>query len=157
MESKYIFPMSRVDFRIANEKDLPTIMTLLATDVVSRIPTDLSSLEPLSVFREIHADPNNEILVGTRDDRVIACLQATYIPCLTLFCAKRLLIEGVRVDPSFRGQGIGKKMFEAAIARGKDRGCKIVQLTTNNSRTDALSFYKALGFEATHQGFKLHI
>ena len=37
------------------------------------------------------------------------------------------------------------------------RGCRLVQLTTNNGRTDAQRFYERLGFRATHVGMKLDL
>jgi len=43
---------------------------------------------------------------------------------------------------------------EKAIATGKERSCKVVQLTTNKKRTQAKSFYEKLGFKATHDGMK---
>jgi hypothetical protein len=33
----------------------------------------------------------------------------------------------------------------------------VVQLTTDKLRPDALRFYLGLGFEATHEGMKLHL
>ena len=46
-------------------------------------------------------------------------------------------------------------MMEWAIQRCRERGCAIVQLTTDKSRTDAHRFYERLGFRATHEGMKL--
>ena len=37
------------------------------------------------------------------------------------------------------------------------RGCGLVQLTSDKRRSAAHSFYGALGFEATHQGYKLSL
>ena len=38
---------------------------------------------------------------------------------------------------------------------GRQRGCRMVQLTTDKQRTDARRFYESLGFRATHEGMKL--
>ena len=46
-------------------------------------------------------------------------------------------------------------MFEWAIAECRERGCGLVQLTSDKSRSDALRFYESLGFIASHEGFKL--
>ncbi|MCP4390946.1 MAG: GNAT family N-acetyltransferase [Gammaproteobacteria bacterium] len=43
------------------------------------------------------------------------------------------------------------------IARARGRGCSIVQLTSDKQRPDALRFYESLGFDATHEGFKLKL
>jgi GNAT superfamily N-acetyltransferase len=48
-------------------------------------------------------------------------------------------------------------MMEWAINQAKENGCHLVQLTTNKKRTQALEFYKRLGFIASHEGMKLHL
>ena len=55
----------------------------------------------------------------------------------------------------FRGQGLGTIFFKWEINRAKERKCNIVQLTSDKQRPDALRFYQSLGFQATHEGFKL--
>ena len=111
----------------------------------------------LRAFDEIDADPNNELIVACIDDAVVGVLQLTIIPYLTHQGSRRALIEGVRVARAFRSAGIGKALFVWAIARARERGCRIVQLTTDKSRPDAKRFYEALGFVASHEGMKLRI
>jgi GNAT superfamily N-acetyltransferase len=48
-------------------------------------------------------------------------------------------------------------MFEWAIERSRDRGCHLVQLTTDKARPDAKRFYESLGFVASHEGMKLQL
>ncbi len=68
-----------------------------------------------------------------------------------------MLIESVRVERNYRGQGIGKKFMEFAINRAKEKDCLFVQLTTSSDRTDAHRFYQNLGFSASHLGMKLRL
>jgi GNAT superfamily N-acetyltransferase len=42
-----------------------------------------------------------------------------------------------------------------AIDEARRRGCRLVQLSTNKSRSDAHRFYERLGFVASHEGMKL--
>ena len=42
-----------------------------------------------------------------------------------------------------------------AIDECRQRGCKLVQLTTDKARADAHRFYVRLGFVASHEGMKL--
>jgi GNAT superfamily N-acetyltransferase len=84
-------------------------------------------------------------------------LQITFIPYLTYEGGWRALIEGVRVDGAARSAGVGRAMVEHAIGRARERGCRLVQLTTDKARPDALRFYEALGFVASHEGMKLHL
>jgi hypothetical protein len=37
------------------------------------------------------------------------------------------------------------------------RGCNLVQLTSNQARTNARRFYERLGFHASHIGMKLYL
>ena len=53
-----------------------------------------------------------------------------------------------------RGSGLGA-VFKWAIDQAREQGCRLVQLTTNASRTDAQRFYERLGFDASHIGMKL--
>ncbi len=61
------------------------------------------------------------------------------------------------VRSEFRGQGLGKQFFTWVINRAKTRGCKILQLTSDKQRPNALRFYESLGFKASHEGFKMHL
>lgn len=149
-----------VQFSKACFDDLPAIITLLADDTLGQNRESATSTvapEYIAAFNEISSDANNELIVGKIDNKVIAVLQITFIPNLTLKGTKRAQIEGVRVSSSLRGQGIGKHLFEYAFDCAKARGCKLVQLTTNKARPDAFRFYEGLGFKATHEGFKLNL
>jgi GNAT superfamily N-acetyltransferase len=48
-------------------------------------------------------------------------------------------------------------MLEWAIEQCRERGCGLVQLTTDKSRPQALSFYQRLGFRPSHEGLKLDL
>jgi GNAT superfamily N-acetyltransferase len=63
----------------------------------------------------------------------------------------------VRVAEACRGQGLGQRMISWAIDRCRERGCGVVQLTSDVRRPEAHRFYERLGFEATHVGMKLDL
>jgi hypothetical protein len=48
-------------------------------------------------------------------------------------------------------------MVAWAVEQCRARGCGLVQLTSNESRTDAHRFWRAQGFAPTHRGFKLDL
>lgn len=108
-------------------------------------------------FEALQADPNNEQWLVLNSNEVVGTFQLTFIPSLTRGGAWRCQIEGVRIERNSRGHGYGKKMFKWAIARAKEKNCGLVQLTTDKKRPEALHFYLALGFEASHEGMKLKL
>ena len=40
-------------------------------------------------------------------------------------------------------------------AEARSRGCKLIELLTNNSRVDAQRFYERLGFARSHVGMTI--
>lgn len=150
----------KLDFRQARESDIPELVNLLADDDLGAAREDVSL--PLNrrypdAFRSIQRDPNNELTVVESNAVLVGMLQLTFIPYLTHTGSWRCLIEGVRIAKDYRGQGLGSRFIDWAIARASERNCGIVQLTSDKKRPDALRFYAALGFEATHEGFKLKL
>lgn len=149
-----------ITFRRAGQRDLPAIVRLLADDPIGakreRYETPLPQAYERA-FEAINADPNNELVVACLEDEVVGVLQLTFIPYLTYQGGWRALIEAVRIDSRHRSRGLGKRMFEWAIERSRDRGCHLVQLTTDKARPDAKRFYESLGFVASHEGMKLQL
>ena len=127
--------------------DLPAIVHLLADDPLGA--SREADVDPLpssyvAAFEAIDRDPNQELVVAVADERVIGgALQLTFIPYLTYQGSWRALIEGVRVAADRRSAGIGRRMIEWCIHRARQRGCQMVQLTSNKSRRDAIRFYEA--------------
>ncbi len=150
--------MEDVTIRAATESDLAAIVRLIAEDSLGAGRETVSD-PPARCYAEalaaIDADPRNEFLVAERDGAVVGCLQLTYIPGLSRRGSERAQIESVRVARALRGQGLGRHLFRWAIERARDRGCALVQLTTDRSREDAHGFYESLGFEPSHVGMKL--
>ena len=149
-----------LDFREATKSDIPELVQLLADDPLGSQREDLSTplnQRYMNAFQSIDADPNNELVVVQANGEVAGMLQLTFIPYLTHTGSWRCLIEGVRIATAYRGKGLGTKVFQWAIERAKERNCTIVQLTSDKQRADAIRFYISLGFEASHEGFKLKI
>src|SRR5579883_1898335 len=139
--------------RRAERADVPAIVQLLADDDLGA--TRETATEPLpesyfAAFEAIEGDGCNELIVVEAEGEVIGTLQLTVIPYLTYRGGKRAQIEAVRVAPLFRGRGVGRELFAWAVARARERGCHLVQLTTDTRRPDARRFYESLGFVASH-------
>lgn len=147
-------------FRPAVRGDVDEIVRLLADDALGAKREEYVVPLPESyytAFAAIERDPNNEMIVVEFKGRIVGVLQITYIPYLTYRGSWRAQIEGVRVDSSLRSSGIGRKLFVWAIERAREKGCRLVQLTSDKSRPDAIRFSEALGFTASHEGLKLHL
>ena len=148
-------------YRLATETDLIEIVRLLADDPLGAQRENFQLPLPDSyskAFRAILADRNQELTVVERhvdqEPEIVATFQLSFIPYLTYQGGIRAQIEAVRVKSAYRGQGLGTEIFRYAIARSKEKGAHLLQLTTDKQRPEAKRFYESLGFRATHEGMK---
>jgi ribosomal protein S18 acetylase RimI-like enzyme len=150
--------MEHIVFRSALLADVPAIVALLANDElgsqreITGIPLDQRYVD---AFQAMEADSNQRLVVVVDGDEIIGTLQISFIPGIARMGSWRGQIEAVRIAAHRRDSGLGQKMFEWAISECRSRGCSLVQLTTDKSRTDAHRFYEKLGFKASHEGYKL--
>lgn len=152
---------SQFTFRRATRDDLTAIVALLADDPLGsqreRFVTPLPE-SYAAAFAAIDRDPNNELVVVDVEQRkVIGVLQLTFIPYVTYQGGWRALVEGVRIAAEFRSERVGERLFQWAIQRARERGCHVIQLTSDKARRDAIRFYERLGFVSSHEGLKLHL
>lgn len=148
-----------INFRKATENDLSSIVEMMADDILGKERENLQnplSIEYLKAFKRIDSDENQElIVVENENSEIIGTLQLTFIQYLNYRGGLRAQIESVIIRNDKRGLGIGKKMFEWAINRAKEKNAHLVQLTSDKRRPRAIKFYEDLGFKATHEGMKL--
>ncbi|MEU5275970.1 GNAT family N-acetyltransferase [Streptomyces asoensis] len=150
--------MGDLEIRAAVPGDVPAIVAMLADDPLGaqrESPDDLSPY--LAALERLSADPNQRLVVAVREGRVVGTLQLTIVPGLSRRGSTRSIIEGVRVHADERGSGLGTRFIEWAIEESRRENCQLVQLTSDNARTDAHRFYERLGFVASHVGFKLQL
>lgn len=145
-----------MEIRRARAADVPALVPLLIADAIRDLdeaPAD----SPIyaDAFARIDADPQQLLLVGERDGRIVATLQLTFLQYLMHKGRQIALVEAVRVARSERNAGLGAQLMRYAIDEARRRGCARVQLTTNKQRKDAHRFYERLGFVASHEGMKL--
>ncbi len=150
--------MTDLYFRRAQANDLAAIIAMLADDALGQTRERVSDPPDRAytdAFDAIDADPNQLLAVAERGGVVLGCLQISFIPGLSRMGLWRGQIESVRIAANARGGGLGRAMFEWAIDQCRERGCGLVQLTSDKQRPDAIAFYEQLGFKASHEGLKL--
>jgi GNAT superfamily N-acetyltransferase len=149
----------RITYRAARPEDLPLIIGLIVEDSVVATgddPADAMHADYVAALAAIDADPNQEMLVVELDGEPVGCFQLSYLPGLMRRGMWRGQIEVVHVAASRRNLGIGSEMMRFALARCREKGCGMVQLTSNKQRADAHRFYQRLGFARSHEGFKYY-
>jgi putative acetyltransferase len=85
-------------------------------------------------------DAGGKILFAVVDDQCVGC------------CALRRMVEAefevakMAVTPGFQGAGIGRKLLQAVIEKGREIGARRLYLETNHTLKPAIHLYESLGF-----------
>ena len=149
---------SEVTVRPARRDDVAAIIAMLADDHLGRARERLEDPLPsvyYDAFARLSSDPNIQLVVAEEGGNVVGCLQLCILPGLSSLGASRGLIEDVRVASDRRSRGIGEQLVQWAVEEAKARGCKLVELLTHHTRTDAQRFYERLGFAKSHVGMTI--
>jgi GNAT superfamily N-acetyltransferase len=144
-------------FRVerAGRQDVPAIAALLSDDPFGP-DRERAGLDRYEAAYDAVARDGSHYLAVVRNgaDRIVATMQLTIIPGLSRGGSSRLQIEGLRVAPAERSRGLGTAMLEWAHDFGRARGAQLAQVTTDEARERARTFYARLGYETAHVGLK---
>ncbi|SFC54810.1 Acetyltransferase (GNAT) family protein [Bosea sp. CRIB-10] len=155
--------LSGVTMREARRDDAARIAWLIMQGSATQTRSDAEIAQEaahpsyLDAFDEVAASPYNTLFVAELDGEVVGTLQVTLIPGLINRGRKRAKLESVHVDPALRGRRIGEAMVAHAVDFARKNGAGLVELTSNKAREAAHRFYRRLGFDQSHEGFKLEL
>ena len=153
----------KTNIRKYTDEDFDQLVNLLHDDDLGKSRESIdekSNSSYLNAISEITANDNFDIYVMTDEasDRLIGCFQIMFLPHVSFQGMRRCQVESVRVRSDLRGKGLGTELMKYAINLSKEKGCGIFQLTSNKNRIEkAHKFYKNLGMESTHEGYKLYL
>lgn len=145
-----------VGVRRAEEADLPAVLELYAQPGMNA--GEVISLDAAAaIWRRMAAYPSYGLYVATAadDHAVVGTFALLVMDNLAHGGAPSAVVEDVCVDERRRGRGIGRAMMTFAMDRAREIGCYKLTLSSNQARTGAHAFYRALGFE--QHGFSFHV
>ncbi|KRB53156.1 acetyltransferase [Rhizobium sp. Root708] len=150
--------MNEITIREARSADVAALVAIFAADELgghgdTTAPEVFG--EYLRAFERIATSRDQTLYVAEREGQVVGTFQTMIVTALVGRGSSSMIIEAVQTRGDMRGQGIGARMIEFAIAEAKSSGLRLVQLTSNAGRKDAHRFYERLGFKQSHLGFKM--
>ena len=124
-------------------------------------PEDSALIAPLLSELGYPVDPRDVAhrfagLTSAGDTALLAMRGAEAIGLATLHATPVLhrpaavgRVTSLVVADAARGQGVGRALMAEAERILAARGCRLVEVTSNRSRTEAHAFYERLGYVAT--------
>ena len=93
------------------------------------------------------------VFVAERDDGTLCGLVEISIRDTAIGCRTRNVgyLEGWYVDPAHPGQGIGRRLVEAAESWARERGCTEMASDTTSDYPVSPEAHASLGYEEVHR------
>jgi len=130
----------------ATSRDIPALcdlLNLLFAQEADFVPDRAKQERGL---RLIIDDPRVGVILAARDGGAVVGMVNLLFTVSTAEGARVMLLEDMVVRPDHRGQGVGLKLIESAIARATEEGCARITLLTDEDNTQAQWFYGRAGF-----------
>jgi len=135
--------------RIAEVSDLSRLLDLLevlfAASEVSAIAKPRDRAE--GIWSEILARDGVTVFVAVAGDRLVATCMLITAPNLLRAGRGHAFLENVVTHPDFRGQGYGRAVVRAALAKAWAEDCYHVLLQSGRADPRVHHFYESCGFE----------
>lgn len=95
---------------------------------------------------DLVADPAALALVAAVGDDIVGHLLGTYAEPSAMWTASRAELVSTFVMPSWRGQGVGGRLFGEFAAWARKRGASRLQVSAYAANHSAVRFYRRHGF-----------
>lgn len=126
-----------MDFRFADEKDLPAVLTLV--NGAFRVETYFIRGDRLTPERLHEHFAAGRFLVAEQDNALTGCV---YVE----LHGKRGYLGLLSVDPAHQKSGLGRRLVAAAEEFAREMGARHMDLTVVNLRTELPPIYQKLGY-----------
>jgi N-acetylglutamate synthase-like GNAT family acetyltransferase len=101
-------------------------------------------------------DETCDILVAKINNQVVATAVLYYVS-VAVRNSHYALLEGLVVDRSQRGKGVGTEFFKKCIETAKTKGCYKIIFTSGSDRKSAHKFYEKHGFRKWGLEFRMDL
>lgn len=131
------------------------LVTAELVNAFERLVPQLSSASPpgWSELEEIVSSESALLLAARQNPPDGAVIGVLALVTARVPTGVRAWIEDVVVDQAVRGQGVGEALTCAALQIAKEKGAKVVELTSNPARQAANRLYQRLGFVRPQTNF----
>ena len=133
--------------RKAQNKDVDSLLGLLYEQSAIDMDFVIDEQKQRSLFQLLLADKWDRVLLVAEANREVAGMAIARIIALAPMGDCTIQLENVYVREDFRWKGIGMALMRQIKSWGLERGAVMIQLSIDESKSDALAFYKKIGFK----------
>ena len=139
-----------------------SIATKTDIDAILKLQTQIYRTEKIadgaeSALKKQLADKTCDVIVAKDESGKIFATAAVYYIEVPVRNRPYAFLEGLVVDQSTRGQGVGTKMFDKILELARAKNCYKILFTSGTDRTDAHKLYEKLGFKKWGLEFRMDL
>lgn len=127
-------------------KDIPQLCSLLAILFKQEADFQPDVKKQSAALRKIIECPATGCILALREGDAIVGMVNLLYTISTACGGKVALLEDMVIHPSRRGEGLGRKLLQAAIELARREGCLRITLLTDRANDSAIRFYLRHGF-----------
>lgn len=152
-------PRLEVDIHLAR-RDERTAAAEIAVKAFARLGSFLEPGERIKLFDRVRANTTNpdpaEVIVAITDNRVVGSVVYNRPGSADhpQFPADWAFFRALAVDPAWVGQGIGRRLVGACIARARYQGAAWIGLYAADVNEIAVCLYRRMGFITVGDAFQ---
>jgi ribosomal protein S18 acetylase RimI-like enzyme len=138
--------MTSVIIREAEEQDMPEIIGL-TMELIGALD-DKKGIEPDSVLQNLKtllSDNQSMILIAESGGSICGLINLAFRPTL-IHKDRSAVIDELVVFKCHREKGVGSELIQAAVNKCREQNCSEIEVSTEKDNTEAVEFYKKLGF-----------
>ncbi len=139
--------MTPVKLRPALPGDLPEL-TVMVTALAAHHGDD-SQITPQTLSRDLFADPPWVRVLVAQQGPALAGYAALLPRYRLQFGQRGMDLHHLYVNPTQRGQGLGRRLIEASMAHAERAGCVALTVGTDSGNHHAQRLYEHIGFQKT--------
>ena len=130
-----------IQIRQGTSEDLPDVHGLVR-ELARFERAEDEFVATLEAYRQDFAERFFQMVVAedTAKRRVVG--MALYYFTYSTWKGRMLYLEDFVVDPAYRSAGIGQRLWDVVLERGRERGCKLLKWQVLDWNEDAIRFYQ---------------
>ncbi|MEM9928950.1 MAG: GNAT family N-acetyltransferase [Bacteroidota bacterium] len=128
-----------IQIRQANHSDLPAIHSLVA-ELASYVGESHKFTATIETYEKDFEAGFFKAIVAEDEGKVIG--MALYYFVYSTWEGRMIYLEDFVLDPAYRRQGIGQRLWDVLLERGREKGCVLLKWQVAVSNTNAMKFYE---------------
>ncbi|MGH3412673.1 MAG: GNAT family N-acetyltransferase [Marmoricola sp.] len=138
-------PRQGLEIREAHPEDAPDLVELWSQAGHGTVQPPQLAAEAPTALAHIAADPDERLMVGMHEDKVVASLHLRRGPISPLHTEQVVHTSFLLVLPEFRRHGYAQALMDSAVTWAEEKGVDHVTAITVSSSRDANRYLARLG------------